>query len=76
MMALKRRFAVLYGAEGRTDFVIDHRRATAEEAAMSYDSNKRIQYMDGVLGGAEVVELDEGGAPIGTVQRLAKDERP
>jgi hypothetical protein len=67
------KFGIVYGAEGRSDYTVDGPYDTLDEAREAYDPNRRITYMDDVIGGAEIVEL-EAGYPVATIETLAGDE--
>lgn len=66
-------YGIIYGGEGRDHFEIDGGYASVDEARAAYSAARRISYMDGLLGGATIVELGRDGSPKRDVEALAVD---
>jgi len=67
-------FGIVYGGEGRADFVVMGPFGSIEEARAAYSESDRVHYMDGLIGGASIVTLDQDGCPTATLEALAEDE--
>lgn len=66
-------YGVIYGADWRGDYHIDGPYTSIDEARAAYHPDKRTRYMDGVVGGAaivEVFELHKGGLYHDSVNML------
>lgn len=67
------RYAIVYGAGGRSDYTVTTPRPTVEAARADYNPAERIAYADGMLGGAALVEVDHTGCPLRDLEELAAD---
>jgi len=75
-------YGIVYGGEGRADFVVDGPFASIEEARAAYDATRRIRYEDGLLGGASIEQIrieetEDGRAlcPVRHIETIADDAR-
>lgn len=67
-------YGIVYGGEGRADVVVIGPFRRIEEARAAYNDSDRVRYMDGLIGGASIVTLDQDGCPTRTLETLAEDE--